>query len=204
MVGETGVEKRGEAVKGGKAQKKGKAGKEAKPEGPVNQLDETEPRWFAIYTMAKREKMVARRLAERGIECYLPLQRLTRHYTRKIRHVELPLISGYVFARITKQGYIPVLDTPDVVTFVRFNKNLVAIPDVEIDIIRRVVGDKLEAQVEPLSINVGDEVEIIGGQLTGIRGKLVARENKREVLLELHTIGYALRVSVSEEHLRKL
>lgn len=192
MIGETGVEKRG------------KVKKEAKPEGPVNQLDDTEPRWFAIYTMAKREKLVARRLAERGIEAYVPLQHLTRYYTRKIRHVELPLISGYVFTRITQKQYVPVLETPDVVNFVRFNKNLIAIPEMEIDIIRRVVGDKLEAHVEPLSINVGDEVEIIGGQLTGVRGKLIARENKREVLLELHTIGYALRVSVNEEYLRKI
>lgn len=171
---------------------------------PVNQLDAEEARWFAVYTMAKREKMAARRLGEKGIQCYLPLQRVTRYYTRKVKHVELPLINGYIFTRITKKEYVPVLETPDVVNFVKFNKHLIAIPEAEIDIIRRVVGDQLEAQVEAISFAVGDEVEIIGGQLTGVRGKLLARENKKEVLLELTTIGLALRVKVREEWLRRV
>lgn len=170
----------------------------------LNQLDEREPRWFAVYTMAKREKMVTRHLRQKGIECYLPLQQLTRYYTRKVKHVELPLIRGYVFVHITKDEYVPVLETPDVVNFVKFNKNLIAIPEREIDIIRRVVGDKMEAFAEPLSLSAGDVVEIIGGQLTGIQGRMVQRENKNEILLELTTIGLALRVTVKEEYLRKL
>lgn len=175
-----------------------------KTQEPVNQLDEQMPRWFALYTMAKREKMVAGRLAQKEITSYLPLLHHTRYYTRKIKHVELPLIRGYVFVRITKKEYVPVLETPDVVNFVKFNKNLIAIPETEIDIIRRVVGDALQAETEPISFEPGDEVEIIGGQLTGIRGKLVSRENKREVLLELTTIGLALRVTVKEEYLRRI
>lgn len=176
---------------------------QARP-GNINQLDELNPRWFAVYTMAKREKIVARHLRQKGIECYLPLQQLTRYYTRKVKHVELPLIRGYVFVHITKDQYVPVLETPDVVNFVKFNKNLIAIPEREIDIIRRVVGDKMEAFAEPLNLSAGDEVEIIGGQLTGIQGRMVQRENKNEVLLELTTIGLALRVTVKEEYLRKL
>lgn len=175
-----------------------------KVQEPVNQLDEQQARWFALYTMAKREKMVAKRLVQKSIQHYLPLLQLTRHYTRKIKRVELPLIRGYVFVCITKKEYVPVLETPDVVNFVKFNKNLIAIPEEEIDIIRRVVGDAVEAQAEPISFEPGDEVEIIGGQLTGIRGKLVSRENKREVLLELTTIGMALRVTVKEEYLRRV
>ncbi|HRD82626.1 MAG: UpxY family transcription antiterminator [Saprospiraceae bacterium] len=177
---------------------------EKKVQEPVNQLDEQTPRWFALYTMAKREKMVAGRLTQKEITCYLPLLHLTRYYTRKIKKVELPLIRGYVFVRITKKEYVPVLETPDVVNFVKFNKNLIAIPEEEIDIIRRVVGDAVQAEAEPISFEPGDEVEIIGGQLTGIRGKLVSRENKREVLLELTTIGLALRVTVKEEYLRRI
>ena len=61
-----------------------------------NHLDTSEARWFAVYARYKREKVVAQRLQEKGIECYLPLQRLTRYYTRKVKQVELPLISGYL------------------------------------------------------------------------------------------------------------
>ena len=74
-----------------------------------NHLDTSEARWFAVYARYKREKVVAQRLQEKGIECYLPLQRLTRYYTRKVKQVELPLISGYLFTKITKKEYVPVL-----------------------------------------------------------------------------------------------
>jgi len=67
-----------------------------------------------------------------------------------------------------------------------------------------VAGDQLETSVSPLSIEIGDEVEIIGGQMTGIRGKLIARENKRELVLELTSIGLALRVSVPEAWIRHI
>ncbi len=180
----------------------------ARPQGstlsPLVQLHDTEARWFAVYTMAKHEKIVARRLQQKQIACYLPLQQVTRFYTRKVKRLELPLIKGYIFVHITAKEYVPVLETPDVVNFVKFNKNLIAIPEAEIDLIKRVAGDKLEAGVEPLTLCEGDEVEIIGGQLTGVRGKLVSHANKHEVLLELTSIGLALRVQVKAHLLRKL
>ncbi len=167
----------------------------------VNQLHPTEARWFAVYTRYKREKMVARRLTERGIRHYLPLQKLTRHYTRKIKHVELPLISCYIFVQITKPEYVPVLEDTDVVQFVRFRKNLIAIPEREIDILRRVVGEGIEVEATPIDsrADIGDEVELIGGHLTGLHGLLVEREGDRRVVIELDNMGYALRMQVPPE-----
>ena len=172
-------------------------------EQAVNQLHETEKRWFAVYTRFRREKLVVRRLEERGIEMYVPLQRLVRRYTRKVKLVELPLISCYVFAHIIRKEYVPVLEDPDVVQFVRFNKNLIAIPESEIDILRRVVGEDLSVEAEPLDNRgeVGDEVELIGGQLTGLRGILVEREGNKRVVIELNNLGYALRMEVPPEML---
>ena len=85
-------------------------------------LDTEEKRWFAVYTRYKREKIVVQRLREKRIEAYVPLQELTRYYTRKIKKVQLPLISCYVFVKITKEQYVPVLETQDIVSFIKFNK----------------------------------------------------------------------------------
>lgn len=92
-----------------------------------NHLDAREPRWFAVYTRFKSEKRVQKRLLEQGIQAYLPVQQLTRRFQRSTRRVELPLISCYVFTRITKFQYVQVLNTPGVLRFVRFSQNLVAI-----------------------------------------------------------------------------
>lgn len=177
----------------------------ANPQSYENHLHEQEARWFAVYTRYKREKQVLKRLEDKGITTYLPLQRLKRYYTRKVKQVELPLISCYLFTKITKPEYIPVLDTPDVVKFVRFSKNLISIPEREIHLIQRVVGENIEVEMEPCrSLRKGDEVEIIGGQLTGLKGTLVDVEGKKHFVIELESLGYAMRMQVDPQYLRKI
>ncbi len=168
-----------------------------------NHLHLTEQRWFAVYTRFKREKQVELRLLEQGITTYLPLQEFTRRYTRKVRKVQIPLISCYLFVRITKKDYVRVLEDQDVVHFVNFAKNLIAIPEEEINILRRVVGEGIELETEPLQFTKGDTVEIVAGQLTGMKGKLVDRQNDKNLLIELDHIGYALRLQVPIEYLRR-
>jgi transcription antitermination factor NusG len=169
-----------------------------------NHLDESEPRWFAVYTKYKREKLVEKRLHEQGIQAYLPIQRLTRKYERKVKTVELPLISCYIFTRITKKNYTPVLNTADVLQFVKFSQNLIAIPDREIQLLRRVVGEGIDVDIEPKTFYPGDEVEIATGNLTGIRGILLEKDKKKNFIIELNSIGYSLRISVEPALLRRV
>ena len=170
-----------------------------------NHLDEIQPRWFAVYTRYKREKLVQQRLMGKGIHTYLPLRRLTRRYERKIKAVELPLISCYVFTRIVRKNYVPVLDTPDVLQFVKFSQNLVAIPEREMQLMQRITGEGIEVEIEhSRGLQVGDEVEIIYGNLAGIRGILLGKERKNNFLVELKTIGYSLRMSIEPAMLEKV
>ncbi len=76
----------------------------------VNQLHESEPRWFAVHTRSKSEKFVQRMLTKKGIHAWLPLQKLMRRYVRSTRMVEKPLINCYVFVRIVQREYVPVLE----------------------------------------------------------------------------------------------
>ena len=104
----------------------------------INHLHETEPKWFAVHTRSKSEKFVQRQLTKKGIHAYVPLQRLMRRYTRSTRIVEKPLINCYVFVQIVKREYVPVLETENVSGFIRFNKELIAIPEAEINVLRRI------------------------------------------------------------------
>ena len=175
-----------------------------------NHLDEIVPRWFAVYTRYKREKVVLKRLQEKGIQAYLPVQRLTRRYDRKVRDVELPLISCYIFTRITRKNYVPVLDTPDVLHFVQFSNNLIAIPEREILLLQRVTGGQAELEIEQPptallgTLTTGDEVEIVGGRLTGVRGILLEKNGKANFLIELRNIGFSLHLQVEPSLLRRV
>lgn len=172
-------------------------------DGPINQLCSHEARWFAVYTMYKREKIVRKELERKGIQAYLPLQTVTRYYTRKVKTVHLPLISCYLFVKITKPEYTPVLETQDVLKFVRFRKDLLSIPQREIDILRMVCGEDVEVEVSDGPLAAGDHVEIIGGRLTGLKGILGERAGKNRFFVNLDTLGVQLAMSVPQDVLRK-
>ncbi len=171
----------------------------------INHLSEKEARWFAVYTGYKREKVVKKRLEEKGIHTFLPLQKVTRYYTSKIKHVELPLISCYVFVKIVKNQYVPVLEDPDVVKFVRVAKDLISIPEKEIKILRQVVGEKLHMEVvEHQRLKKGDWVEIASGRLVGMKGQLMEQKNEKNFVISLEQLRYDLHMQVNPRILRKI
>lgn len=169
-----------------------------------NHLHFSEARWFAVYTGYKREKKVVELLAKKDITAYVPLQRLTRYYTRKTKKVDLPLISCYVFVHITKSQYVPVLETQFVQRFLKIHRNLLAIPEAEINLLRQIVGEEAAVEVDVTSLHEGDEVEMIAGQLTGLKGILIEKRGRQQLVIALKTLGYDLMMEVNPHHLRKL
>lgn len=170
----------------------------------VNQLHETEPRWFAVHTRSKSEKYVQRLLQKKGIQTFLPLRKLMRQYARSVRLVELPLLNCYVFVHVTKENYLPVLETENVAGFVKVNKDLRAIPEIELEILRRVVLENdPELEVVPGVFSDGELVEIAAGNLTGMKGRIVKSEGKRKFQIELFALGYSLLLSIDRVFLRK-
>ena len=169
----------------------------------INNLHPSEARWFAIYTGFKREKRAAQLLQKKDIVAYLPLQSFTRHYSKKTKKVAIPLISCYVFVQIITEQYISVLETEYVLRFLKLRGNLIAIPETEINLLKQVVGE-LEVEVDTKSLHKGDEVEVIGGQLTGLRGILEEKRGEHKLIITLDTLGYDLRIEVNPLHIRKV
>lgn len=164
-----------------------------------NHLDENVAKWFAIRTPYKREKIVLKRLQRQKICAYLPLQEVTRRYTRKIKHLTLPLLNCYVFVKITKKEYIKVLQVPDVVNFVKFSGDLIAIPEREILLMKQSVeGGYGEVDVIDKVDCQGQRVRLIRGGLLGAEGVLVRKESKSSFLVELTTIGVGLLLKVDK------
>lgn len=164
---------------------------------PINDLHPSEARWFAVRTRSKSEKFVKRMLEKKGVLAYLPLQQFMRKYSRSKRLVEKPLINCYVFVQITQGQYVPVLETENVTGFVKFNKDLIAIPEAEIDIIRRVTLEEgLDVSAEAGSFEAGEWVEITAGTLIGLKGRIVKKEGKRNFQIELGSLGLSLYISV--------
>ena len=168
-----------------------------------NHLSDTEAKWFAVYTRYKAEKEVMRQLQRNDIEAYVPLNRQVRQYASKRKVVELPLMHCYVFVKIKKTQYVAVLETNNVVKFIRFSKNLISIPEREINLLKRICDTDLSVEAAAIEFIPGHPVEIIGGRLTGIQGKLIDQKNKI-FLVELNQIGFGLRIELDPKLLKPL
>jgi transcription antitermination factor NusG len=172
---------------------------------PINDLHPTEIRWFAVHTRNKSEKFVKRMLEKKEIETYLPLQKIMRQYGRVRRLVERPLINCYVFVHITKNQYLKVMETENVVSFARIGPNLMAVKDEEIDIIQRVTLEKdIEVTIDTDLFAEGDPIEISAGSLIGMKGKIVKKEGKRKFQVELESLGMSLLITVDSAFLDKI
>ena len=170
----------------------------------INHLDVEEKKWFAIYTKYKCEKYVIDQLEKKDIEAYIPLISRTKKYVRKTKHYKVPLINCYAFAKITKGEYVKVLETEYVMGFIKQRKNLICIPEKEINLLRRIVGEIEEIEINPLAFNQGMVVEIIAGNLTGVKGKLIKKQGKNEFVVELLSIGFQLQMIIDKSMLRPL
>jgi transcription antitermination factor NusG len=169
-----------------------------------NRLDSEISRWFVIYTKYKTEKYVVDKLKRKGVNAYVPLISYTKKYSRKIKHYEVPLINCYVFVKITKDEYVKVLETEYVTAFLKNRGNLNEVREEEIEILKKIVGENNNVASEEISFIEGKSVEIISGNLTGIRGKLIEQQGKSEFLVELESVGWQFRMLIDKSHLRSL
>ncbi len=155
-----------------------------------------------MRTPAKWEKEVAKRLAEKNIDVYLPLLSKVVEYARqKPKKIKVPLINGFVFVNITEKEYLAVRETDGVAFFLMDAKVLRAIPEREMDIMRQVVGEKVK--IRKAKFEIGEEVVVIGGNLTGMEGKLIERKGKKCLVVALMMLDKELVIEINPEHLRR-
>ncbi len=161
-----------------------------------NHLSLEENRWFAIYTKYKCEKYVVDKLSRKSIEAYTPLLTKTKVYSSKKKTYKTPLINCYVFVKINKSQYSQVLETENVSRFIKQRKNLISIPEEEILLLQRIVGEFKKIEINSEDLSLGSEVEIISGNLTGIKGRLAEKRGKNEFVVELENIGFQLKMTI--------
>lgn len=166
-------------------------------------IDANKPCWFAAYTKPRSEKITAKRLLEAGIEVYLPLQKRLRSWSDRKKLVEEPVIRSYIFVRITAAEYYKVLQDWGVVRYVCFEGKAVPIPDIQIDLLKRVMGEGLEVEGVEEALEPGTWVEVCSGALMGYQGEMVKHQGKSKVVIRLKHISHMLLVTLPKSYVLK-
>lgn len=161
------------------------------------------PQWYAVHTCPRHEKRVAEHLRLRSIETFLPLYRCTRRWKNGLRaELALPLFPGYLFARIERREWLPVLSAPSVVALVGARGEPQGIAESEIETVRRAV-QCLQAEPHPF-VAVGDRVRIVAGPLDGVEGLLVRKKQEFRVVLSVDVLMRSMAVEVAADDIVRI
>ena len=164
-------------------------------------------KWYACHTRSRHEKQVDLLLGRRGIESYLPLVPRKRKWKDRSKVVQLPLFPGYVFGRFSLRELHQVLGTPGVATVVKSSGQPVAIPEEELQNVRRFAAaltrQEIELELRPY-VAEGQWVQVIDGPFEGVRGIVLERRGRRRVLIGLEAVGQGLEIDVETRSLRPI
>jgi len=176
--------------------------------GPIlfPKLTGNDPSWFALYVQVNHEKEVAKRLADKSIECFLPMMESWSKRLDRRKKIQVVLFRGYVFFHTVLDNYtnVHILKTPGTVSVLGNSEGPLPIPSFQIDNLRTMLGS-----TEPLSLHPylkeGDWVRVVHGPMKGCVGILTRRNPKRgRLVVSLDIIRKSVSVELDMEDVEPL
>jgi transcription antitermination factor NusG len=156
--------------------------------------------WYALSVKHQHERAVRSALEFNGFEALAPTYRARRRWSDRVKEVDLPLFSGYVFCRFALAERIQVVAAPGVTKMVEFGGTPAEVSEAEIVAIRAVMASKLPVRPWPY-LKLGDRVRVEHGPLRGIEGTLlreVVRE-KWQLVIGVEMLQRSLAVELESE-----
>jgi transcription antitermination factor NusG len=154
-----------------------------------------EPRWYALKTRSRHEKVVRDQLVQRDIDTFLPVCESWRQWKDRKKKVELPLFPGYCFARFPLIERVRVLNVIGVADLVSINQRPEPIREEELAAIQQLVATRLQYDPHPF-LEEGMDVEVVRGPLTGVRGKLLRKDRVTRLVLAVTLVRQAAVVEI--------
>ncbi len=159
--------------------------------------------WYAVRTLSRTEKKVVERLKEKGIEAYVPLKVEKRKWSDRIKTIETPLITCYVFVHMALDRRIDVLRTQGVVGYVKEGSVPVVIPDRQMnDFIRSVDNVPHSVEFTTSELKAGEPIIVTRGPLSGMKGEMIEYANGHKLIIRLNSIGCAT-VEIDVENIER-
>ncbi|MGA8595676.1 MAG: UpxY family transcription antiterminator [Bryobacteraceae bacterium] len=158
-------------------------------------------RWYAVSVRRRAERMTALCLENKGYEYLLPSRRVKRRLSDRVKLIEQPLFSGYVFCKLDVKERLPLLTTPGVISLVGFGKEPIPVADSEIDAIFQIVRAEARAEEWPF-VEQGQRVEITSGALRGLEGVVVRCSTTFRVVVSVTLLRRSVAVQVERSAIR--
>ena len=156
--------------------------------------------WYAVQVRPRYERIIAGTLQDKGYEGFLPLYRCRRRWSDRIKELEMPLFSGYLFCRLDINLRLPVLKTPGVIRFVGIGKTPLPVDEEEMSAIISIVSAQLNMEPHPY-LQVGQRVRIECGTLAGVEGIVQLAKKPARLVVSVSLLQRSVAVEIDESWL---
>ncbi|MFH0962419.1 MAG: UpxY family transcription antiterminator [Planctomycetota bacterium] len=155
--------------------------------------------WHAVYTKARHEKTVTRRLRGSSIETFLPLVPRMSRWSDRRKLVAFPLFPGYLFVCVTPDRWTEVLQTRGVVRLLggAASQPWVVSEDT-VAALRLMVTSDVPVDPYPY-LRAGRPVRVTRGPLKGLEGVLESRKGTLRVVVLVPVLGRSASAEVNAE-----
>jgi transcription antitermination factor NusG len=161
------------------------------------------PRWYAVYTYPRHEKVVTEQLELRSVEAFLPTFVIENRWKDRRVRIKTPVFPGYVFTRIKLSERSKVFNIPGVLRVLSFNGTPAPIDDSEIDAVKLCLERGGTLKPHPF-IEVGERVRVRSGILEGLEGLVTRCKNDRILILPISLINQSVAIKIDAQLLEPL
>jgi transcriptional antiterminator RfaH len=169
-------------------------------EKPLNSHEDS-TRWWALYTRARAEKSLARRLVCRQFCFFLPLYLRKWRSRDRLRESHLPLFPGYIFLRDCGDARDDIVQTNLVNHFLWVEDQARFHADLSRVFLLTKTCDNLtpEGRIGPNTL-----VEITCGALAGMQGKVLRRGKQLRFFVEVQFLNRGVSVELESWQIRPI
>ncbi len=155
-------------------------------------------KWYALYTRSRAEKKALRDLEDLGVEVFLPIVRKYRKWSDRVKAVDMPLLSSYIFVCVSETDYYTALNVRDVVCYVTFEGKAVPIQEKEINNLKLICGSKLseDVTVESFEFEKGEQIKINQGDFKGFEGEVIHSNSSSKLVVRLQHLNCSIAVQL--------
>ena len=154
-----------------------------------------QPCWYALHTRSRHEKVVRDQLGAKGVTNLLPLWHKRSVWKDRIKMVEVPLFSGYIFGHFPLKHKLEVLQTVGVVRIVGLNGYPLPVPNEQIEAVQTMIAQHLHYDPHPF-LQEGMRVRVKRGVLRGAEGILVAKKQHYRLVISVDLIQKSVAVDI--------
>jgi len=160
-------------------------------------------KWFVYYTYPKSERVIKNEFENKNFEVFLPLYKVKRQWSDRIKVLEVPLFSNYIFIKSIKHDIYTIIKHPKIIRYVAFAGQPAFLKEEEICALQKFISYSNDIEID-LSIMVGNKVKIKSGPLKGLTGILIEKKGSKRFGIRLSELSQTVSVEIGLENIEKI